>query len=307
MSKTIVKRSVFITTILYLGNLLQRSWRRRHPRSLQGKVVIITGASAGIGWAAARLFAAEGSRVVLVARREKVLVEVQQELSTYPADILTIAADVSQDTEMDTLVKKVQNTFGRVDILVNNAGLAYSGFLQDMNPERLRHMVDVNLYGPIRLTQLILPTLLRQGSGHIINVSSMAGQMAAPGMAAYAATRRGLSTFSDALRRELAGTGVRVSLVLPGWTRTEMTRAVNEPAMRASRGMLHFEKFAEPGKPAMAILNAALYNQPLKAMGGLQLRIAYLIDKVAPWFLDVWMRHVMSVPQWVESLSLGAR
>ncbi len=131
----------------------------------------------------------------------------------------------------------VQARFGRIDVLVNNAGLSYGGRLEELDPARLRALGAVNLYGPLRLARAVIPLMMRKGgragefAGHIVNVSSVAGVLLAPGMSVYGATRRGIIAFSTALRRELRGTGIRVSTVLPAFTNTPMADRVGEDAL----------------------------------------------------------------------------
>ncbi len=290
-----------------VGGALALVRSRPQPLSLWGKVVVVTGASSGIGRAAARLFAAEGARVVLVARRADALAKTQYDLAQFGAPSLVVSADVTQDADLQRIVAETLHAFGRIDVLVNNAGLSYGGALHTINPQRIRDLIAVNLIGPIRLTQAVLPAMLAQGSGHIVNVSSMAGQVAAPGMAAYAATRRGLVAFGDALRRELAETGIGVSSVLPSFTRTAMTADVSEVGLRTSGGLLPLEQFDVPEVPARAIVDAVRFRRRDVVMGGPQIRCGYVWERIAPQLVDVWWRLFVDVPAWIEAVrDLGA-
>lgn len=298
-------KTVFLAgaTFLTAGLLLEKYLKQKNQISLAGKVVIITGSSSGIGRVAAHHFAEAGSHVVLVARREENLLQVQQELTQYPVETLVVPTDVSQDAALHNLVEKVMAHFGRIDVLVNNAGLEHVDHIESLNPKRLRLMIEVNMYGPIRLTQLVVPIMRQQRSGHIVNVSSISGEVPSPGMIAYAATRSGITIFSRGLRRELDGTGISVTAVLPGWTRTEMTESTNEALMRESGGLLPFEHFVDAAVPAKAILDGVRYQKPIIYLGGLQLRTATVYERISPTIIDLWVRHFMSIPKWIKAVS----
>lgn len=183
------------------------------------KQVIITGASAGIGAATARQFAAEGARVVLVARRKEVLEAVARQIG--PDRSLVVAADVTDAEAMRSMLERTQERFGRVDILVNNAGYHARRLLEQRGPDELVRMIDVNLRAPAVLCRMALPYLRRAGGGAIVNVASLAGRVPSGGTATYCATKFGLRAFSLSLAEELEGTGITVSVVCPGLVDTE--------------------------------------------------------------------------------------
>ena len=180
-----------------------------------GKTVVITGGSEGIGAAAARLFAEAGANLVLVARRRKNLEAIAAELrdktrvEIFPMDVTD--ADACVD-----LFKKAAFEFGSVDILVNNAGFHARGPFQTVEPEDLGRIIDVNLKAPVMLTRIALPYLEEAGGGAIINVASLHGKLASVGASTYSASKFGLRIFSLALHQELEGTGVEVAVVSPG-------------------------------------------------------------------------------------------
>ena len=180
-----------------------------------GKTVVITGGSEGIGAAAARLFAEAGANLVLVARRRKNLEAIAAELrdktrvEIFPMDVTD--ADACVD-----LFKKAAFEFGSVDILVNNAGFHARGPFQTVEPEDLGRIIDVNLKAPVMLTRIALPYLEEAGGGAIINVASLHGKLASVGASTYSASKFGLRIFSLALHQELEGTGVKVAVVSPG-------------------------------------------------------------------------------------------
>ena len=150
----------------------------------------------------------------------------------------------------------------------------------------MHQMLEVNVYAPLRLAQLALPVLLGQGSGQIVNVSSVAGVLNSPGYTAYAASRAAVIAFSEALRRELVGTGVKVSVVLPGWTRTPMSGRITEQALRQVRLLTPLSTFDEPEVPARAILDCVRYGRQQVVLGGLQYRFGMLAERWAPWLMD---------------------
>src|SRR5262245_30736039 len=150
--------------LLGMAALLLRSRRRAQPFSLTRQVVVITGASSGIGRAAAHAFAQAGASVALVARRPEALAAVEAELGCYGVETLVVPADVTRSEELERLVEKVLGTFGRIDVLVNNAGISRGGSFITLEPDDLRQLLLTNVYGPLRLTQLVLPCMLRRGS-----------------------------------------------------------------------------------------------------------------------------------------------
>ncbi|PJF37145.1 MAG: oxidoreductase [Candidatus Thermofonsia Clade 1 bacterium] len=212
---------------------LVRYLRPEHsPLVLKQAVVIITGASAGIGRAYALAFARRGARVVLAARRADLLEAVRAEIATYAADVLCVPTDVNDDAQLERLVRTTLERYGRIDILINNAGVVMQGMLHNHDPQRVRAMVNTNLAAAINLTRLCLPSMLAQRSGTILNISSVGGAVPNATTPAYTATKAGLNAFSSALRRQLEGTGVRVVTVLPAYTDTDMLSPVIQDYVR---------------------------------------------------------------------------
>lgn len=183
--------------------------------SFDDKTVIITGGSEGVGAATARLFAAAGANLVLVARTRKNLEKIAEELRGQ-ARIITIAMDVSDQDACLNLFKKAQFEFDGVHILINNAGAHIRGPVESVAAEDLGTMIDVNLRAPICLSRMAIPFIRESGGGAIINVASLAGQVPAPGAAAYSASKFGLRAFTFALAEELRDSGIKVGAVSPG-------------------------------------------------------------------------------------------
>lgn len=190
--------------------------------SLKDKVVFITGASSGFGADAARLFAQEGCLVALAARRVDRLNALAEEIGAGGGCAEVFPLDVTDGTQIESTVRAIIKRFGRIDILFNNAGMGRLNWLETLDPHRdIAPQIEVNLRGVIWVARAVLPHMLQRRSGHIINMSSVAGKIAAPLYSVYAATKFGVRAFTDALRREVAPFGVRVSGIYPGGASTE--------------------------------------------------------------------------------------
>src|ERR1019366_8013387 len=182
----------------------------------EGKVVVVTGASSGIGAAAARAFAAEGGHVVLAARSAAPLEQLAGEIVAAGGVALAVPVDVSDPDAPQRLLERAAQELGGIDVLVNNAGANHRGAVEARTGAELAQIVAVNLTAPILLTRAVLPYLRRRGAGAIVNVASLAGRVPLPHEATYSATKFGLRAFSFALAEELAGSAIRVAVVSPG-------------------------------------------------------------------------------------------
>ncbi len=200
---------------------------------LKGQVVIITGASSGIGAAAAVRLAREGCRTVLAARRMERLEQLATQIREGGGQALPVAMDVSQPAQIGAMVQSALDACGRIDILFNNAGFGRLDWLEALDPvEDIQAQLSVNLLGVILTARLVLPQMYRQRSGHIINMASMAGWIAPPLYTIYSAGKFGVRGFSEALRREARPKGVRVSVIYPGSVRTEFGLHVGDSAAK---------------------------------------------------------------------------
>ena len=188
---------------------------------LENKVVIVTGASAGIGKATAVALAEAGANVVLVARREDRLGALAAELATQPGKRLVAAGDIRQESFALLLVERTLAEFGRLDVLVNNAGLGHRSLLADMPPEDMRTLIETNVLGLLYLTQAALGPMQKQRYGQIINVSSIVGQRPVPNNALYCASKTAVNFISRSLRMECRPYNIKVTTVYPGLTMTE--------------------------------------------------------------------------------------
>lgn len=194
--------------------------------SLIGDVALVTGASSGIGAATAVELARRGMRVVLAARRAAELDACARAIAAAGGQALAVPTDIADVTQVARLVERANQAYGRIDALVNNAGIAWRAPLGETPPDTIEHMLRVNLLGAMWLTRAVLPEMLARHQGAIISVCSVQGQVAVDPL--YAATKFGVRGFSLALRRQLAGSGVAVSLVSPGNVRTAMTSHLRE-------------------------------------------------------------------------------
>jgi len=195
---------------------------------LKGKVVLITGASSGFGEDAARLFAAEGACVVLAARRLDRMQDLVSRIQIAGGEAMATPVDVNNRADIDNMVLSVIENYGRIDILFNNAGFGRLDWFDQLDSKRdILTQVNVNLTGLMEVTHAVLPQMIGQRSGHIINMSSVAGWIAPPMYTVYAATKFGVRGFTDALRRETALFGIHVSGIYPGPAHTEFGQHTN--------------------------------------------------------------------------------
>jgi short-subunit dehydrogenase len=183
--------------------------------SFKDQTVVITGASAGVGAACARAFAAQGAKLVLVARGRAGLNRIAKELRKQ-SEVLTVTMDVSDTDQCLKLLKKAEAKFGTVDVLINNAGMHSRGDLEKVDPADVAAMVDINLRAPMVLSCAAIPFLRRAGSGAIVMVGSLAGRAPLQGAATYSGTKAGLRAFSYALADELKEANINVGVVSPG-------------------------------------------------------------------------------------------
>jgi NAD(P)-dependent dehydrogenase (short-subunit alcohol dehydrogenase family) len=190
--------------------------------ALAGKVALVTGASRGIGRAIARVLSDEGAAVAVLSRRLESAAPVADALRASGARAYAVAADVASPKALDAALAEVRRALGAVDVLVNNAGVALRRPLADTHDADFERVVAVNLAGPFYLARRVLPTMVANGWGRLVSVSSISGTLGTAGMSAYCASKWGLNGLTRALAEEVKGKGVLVAAVLPGSTDTEM-------------------------------------------------------------------------------------
>ncbi len=241
---------------------------------LEGKVAIITGGGTGIGRATTESFVAQGASVLVVGRRDAPIKELA---ANYPAQVKYLQADISQSGIAKTVVDFAVKEFGRLDILVNNAGMAVLKPLSMLTDTEIDGMLTVNIRAVLALSREAIPAL-EKNKGSIINLSSVAAQTALPGMSAYAATKSGIDRLSKILATELGPLGIRVNVVAPGLTKTDMLSAMPEEALgKLVDEATALQRLGEPEDIAKTILWLAsdhagwITGQIVQSSGGLML------------------------------------
>lgn len=197
--------------------------------NIEGKIVVITGASSGLGEATARLLSTQGASVVLGARRADRLNSLADELTGAGGKALAITTDVTQREEVKQLVDAAVQAYGRVDVMINNAGLMPQSLLERLKIDEWDRMIDVNIKGVLYGVAAVLPYMKAQKSGHIINVSSVAGHKVRAGTAVYAATKTAVRVISEGLRQEVKPYNIRTTVISPGAVATELPESVTDP------------------------------------------------------------------------------
>lgn len=285
--------------LFYLGLAIGGGWwwldrqrRRMNPYDLRGKVAVITGASYGIGADIARAIASEGAHPVLVARSRDKLEALADELNqTYNAQAYVIAADLTRDDDLEHMANEIKRAFARVDVLINNAALVMGGPLTEYPPDDIRALIDLNLYGTIRTTQLLIPQM-RGAESIILNMTSVAGGVIAPGHSVYATSKAGLHGFSESLRRELMGTGIHVIEFKPGWVGSAMTDRMSRSRMRDVGLVSPFTPFYESADMARHIVDAVRYRGREVIEGGIGFNFAILLQRTFPRLVDFGFTRV---------------
>ena len=209
---------------------------------LDGKVAVITGASSGIGEATAEALAAEGASVVVAARREDRLSELVERINGNGGKALSVAADVTDEGQAHELIRRAKSEFGRVDILVNNAGVMQLSKVDKGLSDEWRRMFDVNVLGLLYATDAAVGVMKEQGSGHLVNISSVAGRRSRATTGVYSGTKFAVNAISEALRQELLEDNIRVTIVEPGAVATELaTHITDEDAKEGLSGLLSLD------------------------------------------------------------------
>jgi NADP-dependent 3-hydroxy acid dehydrogenase YdfG len=221
---------------------------------LAGKVIAITGASSGIGEAAARFLATKGSKVVLGARRIENLKTIADEIQSAGGEVCFTSLDVTQKEQLEKFIQFAQTQFGRIDVLVSNAGLMPLSLLEQLKVEEWDRMIDVNLKGVLYGIAAALPVFKAQNSGHFVNITSVADRWVGPTSTIYSATKHAVRVVSEGLRQEMGNT-IRVTIIAPGATESELPNTISDSEMKKTV----IEQFRIDLIPAEAIARAIAY------------------------------------------------
>ncbi len=264
--------------------------------ALSGQVVVITGASSGIGEATARRLARAGSKLVLAARRLDRLEALARELDPTGASILAVPGDITDDTDRRRLVAEALKKFGRIDALVNNAGYGTRGALEMVPVDAIRSNFETNVFSLLALTQLAVPQMRERGSGCIVNIGSVAGRIARPLSSIYDATKHALEAFTDGLRGELQPFGVRVTLIRPGFIKTEFIAAADKASDEYLANIGPYAPFWEDSRAGV---------QKLRRVAGVPDDIAKLVecalrsDNPAPRYSGPFHAKIFLLLKWL--------
>ncbi|HXG14238.1 MAG TPA: SDR family oxidoreductase [Candidatus Nitrosotenuis sp.] len=201
---------------------------------LNGKVAIVTGASSGIGYATAQALSKAGAKVAIGARRTDKLDELKNEITKTGGEVLVQKLDVTKKSDCDAFVDTVIKKWGTVDILVNNAGLMPLSFFKNLKVDEWNQMIDVNIKGVLYCTAAAIPYMLAKKSGHIVNISSVAGRIVFPAGSVYCATKHAITALSEGLRQEFSQrANIRVTCIEPGVVATELTNTITDESLKS--------------------------------------------------------------------------
>jgi NAD(P)-dependent dehydrogenase (short-subunit alcohol dehydrogenase family) len=256
-------------------------------RNLKDKIAVVTGAASGIGQATAVEFADKGADVVVSDVNEAGLAETVLAIEAKGRKGMALGVDVSKPDQIEGMIDKTIDTFGRIDILMNNAGVGLSGEMRYLSLQDWEWIVGINLWGPIYGVHFALPHMLKQRSGHIVNVASAAGLIASPGMSAYTTTKFGLVGLSEVLRNEVARFNVGVTVVCPGFVRTNIFDTNETRGMKDAPKGKDLPSWLGISKEACAkdILKAVRKNKFL-IIPGPEMKVVYSFKRFAPFLYN---------------------
>ncbi|XP_041673141.1 dehydrogenase/reductase SDR family member 7B [Cheilinus undulatus] len=269
--------------------LLYRILLRLRPgASLQDAVVVITGASSGLGKECARVFHAAGARLVLCGRDAARLKEAVEEITASSAGSkthtpCTVAFDLADSDSVGGAAEEILKCYGHVDVLINNAGISYRGNILDTNLSVQRDVMETNYFGPIALTQALLPSMVQRRSGHVVVISSVQGKISIPYRSAYAASKHATQAYFDCLRAEMDRYGIQVTIVSPGYIRTNLS--VNAVTGDGSKyGVLDKTTASgrDPQDVAQAVLKAVRQRSKDVVLAGLLPHVAIYLRTLWP-------------------------
>ena len=259
-------------------------------RNLEKKVVLVTGAAKGIGKATAIEFAKNGARLILADIDEGGLKITAEEIKKYRKEVIFVKTNVSDPKSVENLVNKSISKMGRVDVLANIAGILIKAEMKDCDLSDWKKIINVNLWGPIHTVHYLLPHMLKNGNGHIVNMSSGAGFIALPGTIIYGTSKYGVYGFSENLRIELANYGIGVTVVGPGSVKTDMTQKL------VSRGVFTAidstkQRLMMPEQIAKKIVKAVKKNKFI-LLPGAEIKVVYYLKRISQGFFNFGMKQL---------------
>jgi short-subunit dehydrogenase len=257
-------------------------------RNLQDKLVLITGASTGIGAAAAREFVRQGARVLGVARSAKQLQRLSSELGG-PERFVPLPADVTDAAAMETMTATVLREHGVPDVVVANAGVGLDALFVETTDEALRAVLEVNVFGLLRTVRPLLPAMIERGSGRVLFISSVVGKRGIPHYSAYAATKFALHGMADALHTELHGTGVSLGLVCPTSTKSEF----HDRVMRQGPSQRRVRPGAQTAEHVARVIVKMARTRRREIVLSLEARFMVFLDTIAPRLVDFLLARIM--------------
>ena len=270
----------------------------RRGRLFEGRRVIVTGASSGIGRDTATIFAQEGASVALFARREQMLTRLAGEIESRGGRALPIACDVSDQEQVKDAIAKARKEFGGIDVLINNAGVLIPSPFRSARLEDLRRMMDINFFGAVHATQAVLPLMEQQRRGNIVNIASIAGRRGGITLSGYSASKSALIGFTEALRSELFGSGIVASLVVPASVDTQM---LDNPEWESRRwAVANFKmppRLVTLGVIAAVTLGMAEVEVPLGIVTAQ--KIAGLFPDLTAAWLGLGSRAIEAINEWM--------
>jgi short-subunit dehydrogenase len=251
-------------------------------RDLADLRILITGASSGIGRSLAEQAAARGGRLVVAARSTAKLEDLAEGLRRRDAEVMPVTADVTSEADRQRLLQAATERLGGLDVLVNNAGIASFGHFANSSEAILRQIMEVNFFAPAELMRRAVPILVQGRQPAIVNVASMCGRRGMPAWAEYSASKFALCGLTEALRAEMARFDIDVLLIVPGLTRSDLSRHF---LRHEGRMQIDFDGGMEPAEVAAAILNALQRNRSETVLGG-EAKMILRLNRFFPGLVD---------------------
>ncbi len=253
---------------------------------MKNKVIIITGASSGIGLACAREFAQRGAKLALAARSAEKLVEIEHELKANGTEVISVKTDVSVQEDCRHLISETLKAFGRIDILVNNAGISMRAAFQDVDLDVLKQLMDVNFWGTVYCTKYALPSLL-ENKGSVVGVSSIAGFIGLPGRTGYSASKFAMHGFLETLRVENLKKGLHVLIAAPGFTASNVRKAaLTADGSNQGETPRKEEKMMSAEEVAVHMANAIIKRKRTLILTFVEGKLTVFLKKFVPGLLD---------------------